>query len=142
MQYSTLTRSLTTAVWCLGLFVAVGCSQPSSETTETTQPAADPISVEITIETGESEDPTTHTVKVPAGATIAEAMAKLPDELQIETSGSGNMTFLSSINGKSTAGSEGWIFYVNDEWANQGIGAFTLSEGDQVRWKYGSPNDN
>ena len=60
------------------------------------------------------------------------------DGIDIQIRGEGAMTFVDSIDGVQTGGGEGWLYYVNDQWAKAGIGTQHLSDGDIVRWSYGS----
>ncbi|WP_417736693.1 DUF4430 domain-containing protein [Rosistilla oblonga] len=126
-------------IGCLLLLALVGCQNA-------TEPAAAPpadgpkIAVRFVFEFGEGEPVEVALDAVPDGSTVADAMrqiAEMPDTVQLEIVGKGDMAFVQSINGKTTSGNEGWSYYVNEEWAQEGVGAIELKDGDLVRWAYG-----
>ena len=82
-------------------------------------------------------------MQVPGAATVFELLllAKSQGELSFESTGSGELAFVTSINGieNEKAGGSNWVFYVNDELASAGSGDYKLSESDKVLWKF-KPN--
>ena len=56
---------------------------------------------------------------------------------KIESLGSGELTFITSIGGAENEGADGrnWQFYVNGERSNVGAGAYVVESGDHVLWK-------
>ncbi|QDS91145.1 hypothetical protein EC9_53650 [Rosistilla ulvae] len=127
------------AITCLLLLAVAGCQNADDPVAA---PPADSakIAVGFVFEFGEGEPVEIALDAVPAGSTVADAMrqiAEMPGTVQLEIVGKGDMTFVQSINGKTTSGNEGWSYYVNEEWAQAGVGAIELKEGDLVRWTYG-----
>lgn len=73
--------------------------------------------------------------------TVADLMrnvASHPRAPEIVMTGEGAMAFVSSIGGLDSASGKGWTYYVNGQWADQGIGAEKIAPGDRIDWAYGS----
>ena len=79
-------------------------------------------------------------MKVPDASTAFELLqlAKAQGDMEFEATGSGELAFVTSINGiqNQGAGGRNWVFYVNDELANAGSGDYKLNESDKVLWKF------
>ena len=127
---------LETACFVLALVLSHGCDRAAPVPTESAA-SAEPISVTIVVQIQDRPERSIEVDDLPAGATVAEAMKQV-DELDIQIKGKGTMTFVESIEGLKPAGDEGWLYFINDAWAKQGVGAQRLSDGDVVRWRYGS----
>ena len=74
---------------------------------------------------------------IASGTTIAQIMRSI-DDPEIKMRGSGSTSFVESIGGIGTAEGKGWTFRVNGEWADRGVGDYTLEPPAEVRWTHGS----
>jgi hypothetical protein len=91
-------------------------------------------------------------VPVSPGQTLLEAMTAAragPRGLQFTTTGSKELTLVTSIAGLanegSGAGRRNWLVSINGKPADAGVGSITLKPGDRVDWQYtagmpGSPD--
>ncbi|MEZ6087277.1 MAG: DUF4430 domain-containing protein [Pirellulaceae bacterium] len=103
-----------------------------------------PITVRFEFDFGDHQPVLIELDDLPSSSTVADAMRKIqdmPDTVAIEMQGSGEMTFVRSINDLTTAGGEGWSYSINDQWAEAGIGATQLNDGDVIRWTHGAFDD-
>jgi hypothetical protein len=66
-----------------------------------------------------------------------EAVMRKLDEPAIELSGSGTTAFVRSIEGLETVAGRGWLYEVDGQWAERGIGQTTVAPGSEIRWRYG-----
>ncbi|TWU04608.1 DUF4430 domain-containing protein [Stieleria varia] len=119
----------------------LGCGTP--EATQTA-PVVDPA-----IDANASSGPVTFSFESPDsvrewvvddvvdGSTLETVMRTIQMP-QIEISGSGPTAFVNSIDGIMTSGDKGWTFKIDDEFANQGIGATVLHPPTKVTWTFGS----
>ena len=99
------------------------------------------IAVRFEFDFGENETTVIELDDLPASSTVADGMRRIqqiPDQVTIEMQGSGAMTFVSAINELKTAAGEGWSYRVNNQWAEAGVGATGLHDGDVVRWSHGA----
>ncbi len=64
--------------------------------------------------------------------------AARPDGPRFGRQGSGQLAFLTAIDGVTNAGGTGrnWHFFVNGRPADRSFGAYVLRPGDQVLWKF------
>jgi len=80
-----------------------------------------------------SNDGKTVTLKGKESSTVSDLLNQNCD---ITSSGSGEMTFIDSINGKSTnPNSEYWSYKVNGEIAMVGAGSYITKENDTIVWE-------
>ncbi len=116
--------------------VAFGCGK---------EPVAKPTTaraslgeIEVTIEFPEGTDSVVEVVEpVLEGATVLDVLEQLT-LVSVETHGTGGNAFITKIGDLETSAGEGWLFYVNDQWADRSAGVYELQKGDRVRWKFGS----
>lgn len=137
MASSRLVRS----VLFFGCLVAViGCGKDSNPSIQegTAAVSARQVvgSVEVRIEFEENNVLQLEVDDLREGETVLDVMRRLPD-LNVVAHGEGEFAFVSQIGEIAAAGSEGWLFYVNDQWAEQSAGITPLQAGDRIRWKYG-----
>lgn len=65
------------------------------------------------------------------------ALAVLENNAQIETKDFGAAgVMITAINGLAANNTHYWAFYVNDEYANQGVSATVLTAGDTIQFVY------
>lgn len=73
------------------------------------------------------------------GAKDATALSLLQKDCDIETSGTGESAFVTSINGtKANSTNEFWSFKVNGEMASVGAGSYITKDGDTITWELSS----
>lgn len=72
--------------------------------------------------------------KVKQGTSALEATEQIAS---VETSGEGEMAFVTSINGRGadSAKKEFWEFLVNEKQASVGAGSYTVQNGDNLEWR-------
>ena len=125
-------------------FLFVGCNKPlvnheariSESETETLE--TNNISVVLKINNDQFEKETNHVIL--KGKTVFEFMKDLAykEEINFIYKESNVGVFVKSINGveNNVKNNTYWMFYVNDEMSNVGVGGYVLLEGDVVSWKY------
>ncbi len=74
---------------------------------------------------------------VAAGTTVADVMLRLRTPA-VRIRGSGAMMFVESIGGQMTTGGEGWVYRVNDEFADRGIGNYVIEPPATIHWRHSS----
>ncbi|MFM2001881.1 MAG: hypothetical protein RI963_1307 [Planctomycetota bacterium] len=120
----------------LAIACIVGCS---GSAVEVAPPKSDAPAgtVTVVIATEDGGEIRKEIAGVASGTTIAQIMRSI-DDPEIKTRGSGSTTFVESIGGIGTAEGKGWTFRVNGEWADRGVGDYTLEPPAEVRWTHGS----
>ena len=65
------------------------------------------------------------------------ALALTQKVAQVETSGEGEMAFVTSLNGRAASDEkqEFWAFHVNGELAQVGSGSYIVQNGDRIEWR-------
>lgn len=118
------------------LLLSAGCdrSGPPVADVPASLRASGTVTVEIVTADGVE---TFHLTDVLQGTTVEAVMRRI-DGLPIEITGSGTTAFVERIGGKSASGDEGWIYEVDGESAQRGIGVTKLSVPAKVTWRYGS----
>ncbi|MCC5893237.1 MULTISPECIES: DUF4430 domain-containing protein [Exiguobacterium] len=72
-----------------------------------------------------------------AGATVLDALQAT--ELDIESVGSGDMTYVTAIDGveeKSAGQSSGWVYAFNGSPGDEGAGAKEVESEDIIQWRF------
>lgn len=137
---NNLNRIRFASVCFLILFISAGCRNKQDAVPR--QPiATGTISVDVQIVDADDSVRRATVEAMDVGSTVADAMRKLQatdDFSDIQIVGDGEMTFVQAIGDRQTAGGEGWTFYVNGQWAKQGIGSLKLADGDRIEWKFGT----
>ena len=110
---------------------AVGCGGGAEKASTET------IHVAVEIEFGEGEEDVRAELSLDGSVTVADAINQI-NAVNFEIKGSGSMMFVESIDDVATSAGEGWTYTINGEWANEGIGTKRLSDGDVVRWTFGT----
>lgn len=75
------------------------------------------------------------------GQTVYDLLKAVAEEagIEIKVRGSGSFAYVAGINGLSEFDEgplSGWLYYVNGNHSTKSAGAYKLSKGDQVVWKY------
>ena len=67
--------------------------------------------------------------------------AQQTGELKFESTGSGETTFVKSIDGLTNEGADGknWIYRVNEKLGDKSAGIYKVSPGDIISWSWGAP---
>lgn len=93
------------------------------------------VSASITINSGEEEQVlSVQEVKVNEGKTALDLTERVAD---VETSGEGEMAFVTSIDGIEADASknEFWELVINGESAQVGAGSYEIKDGDKIEWR-------
>jgi hypothetical protein len=112
-----------------------GCSQPAEKPVVDPSVATGSVTMEI-VYPG-TELMTIEVAGIAPGQTLLEAIQTVENP-KFKTSGAGQGAFITAIGDWDTSGSEGWSYYVNDQWADRSAGVYEINPGDVIRWKYGS----
>ena len=122
---------LTTAILING-----GCSSSVQKATlhnnQDTQSGTVEIEIELDGQTKSIE------LEAIANGTSLESVLRNIQDVPFQINGSGTSAFVHSIDGVATTSGEGWTFYVDGEWASQGIGSTQLSPPTKVTWRFGA----
>lgn len=111
---------------------------PENQDTSTRNAAVEQVntvSASITITPGEEEQIlSAQEVKVNEGKTALDLTEKVAD---VETSGEGEMAFVTSINDREADASknEFWELIINGEPAQVGAGSYEIKDGDKIEWR-------
>ena len=93
------------------------------------------VKASITINPGDdSQVLSVQDLEVKEGSTALEATSQVAD---IETSGEGEMAFVTSINGRKAdeAKKEFWELLINGESSQVGAGSYKVKNGDKIEWR-------
>ena len=75
---------------------------------------------------------------VPEGTTVEEVMRALSDQgLDVELSGSGTTAFLVEMDGLGTEAGKGWLYTIDGEFPQRGIGTTEILPPTTIRWRHG-----
>lgn len=122
---------------------------PTPKPTPKPTPTPDPViyvTVSVDCETAEAIGPETGyggwilggmTVELPPGASVYDALIKTG--LTVGASGSAMGMYVYSIGGvseKDYGAKSGWKYSVNGAYPGSSCSAYTLADGDSVRWRY------
>lgn len=119
---------------------AVGCdSNRVSPPTSGDAVQTGTVDFEVVI-SGEGAEPIQFEVpEVAEGTTLESVMRAIdPEVLSLEISGSGLTAFVVSINEQTGGNQSGWVYTVDGENPEVGIGGFELNPPTSVRWKIAS----
>lgn len=95
--------------------------------------------VEIAIEQ-EGGEAQMLSVTTESGASALQAMQSA-EGLELEIEGAGRDAYITAINGRAASADQGWVFAINGESSQVGVGAATVQNGDMLRWCYVSWKD-
>lgn len=115
------------------LFLALmGCSSSPA------RPINDSATGVVTLEIDGAGESVKMTVdRLPAGCTVETVMQRAVDQgLDAEITGSGTTAFVASINGSAGSGTMGWLFKVDGEFSERGIGTTELDPPATITWVY------
>lgn len=80
------------------------------------------------------------TVVTYEGVEGKDALTLLKEKHTVETESSAFGEFVKSIDGVAAGTTHFWAFYVNDNLAEVGAGAYITKSGDQIRWQLDAIN--
>ncbi|MEM9827415.1 MAG: DUF4430 domain-containing protein [Planctomycetota bacterium] len=116
-------------VFLLGGVTLLGCTQA---------PPAPVVAGTITLEIGAPIDKKFTLEDIPAGSTVESIMRRVPEsDLPMEITGSGTTAFLVSIGDQGTEAGEGWIFRIDGNLPERGIGVTEVDPPATISWTYG-----
>ena len=122
------------------MVVVLGCGAGESTPSPSNSPGE--ATVEFSLEFDGVKDDRSFKVSVENGDTVLAAMEEARDRERIafETEDGSGLPFVTTIDGVEGEGTgadaRNWQFWINDEYATQGVGQAKLEDGDQVTWKY------
>lgn len=115
----------------VGVLLSSGCSTAPPAPT---QIATEPVTLEI--QSGTKKE-SVLIEGLPLGCTVEDVMRSAQQQgLDIEMSGSGTTAFISAINGESGSGTQGWLFKVDGEYSDRGIGTTELDPPATITWVF------
>ena len=93
----------------------------------------------VTVEIQGVGEPQTRTLEdVPEGTTVEEVMRALADDgLDVDLSGSGTTAFLRAIDGLGTEAGKGWLYTIDGEFPQRGIGTTEILPPTTIQWRHG-----
>lgn len=74
------------------------------------------------------------------GATLETVMRGI-EEPAVKMRGSASTAFVESIGDNATTGTKGWVFEVDGEIANQGVGSIEIQPPVTISWTYGEASE-
>ncbi len=115
------------------LLTACGGEEP------TTENAACDVKPTISVYNASTEETLFHekSVCLEDGATVLDALEAT--ELDIDSVGSGEMTYVTAIDGiqeKSAGQSSGWVYAFNGSPGDEGAGAKKVESTDIIQWRF------
>ena len=142
--------------WVGLCLLAVGCGgSPPSEATAVADNSPD-VAVAADPAPSESSDKKTGTVRfeftvdgntetlevedVAEGTTLETVMRGIEDPA-IKMRGSASTAFVESIGENATTGTKGWVFEIDGEFANEGVGSIELEPPVTISWTYGEASE-
>jgi len=114
---------------------SLGCGR-SAPPPPASVPEAAGGTIAVVFSFGDERPEIVREVAVDQPRTVEAVMRKI-DAPAIELSGSGTTAFVRSIEGLETTAGRGWLYEVDGQWAERGIGQTTVSPGSEIRWRYG-----
>jgi len=112
--------------------ILAGCSNATA-----TKSATSVAVGTVTIVIDDGKETVEHKIEnVTAGTTVEQLMRELDGETT-KISGSGSTAILTSLRGLTNAGTQGWTYRVDEDWADRSMGAYELTPPATVLWKYG-----
>lgn len=118
------------------LVVLTGCSDFKAHSVQAGQPKAS-----ITVQDQDGQILLQQDFSFDDGCTVADALlfAAQQADVPVARSGVGAAVYITSINGLAAfdyGAQSGWVYYVNDVFADVGCGGRTVQNGDEILWKY------
>lgn len=128
-------------IWVIGVLVAgltlTGCSSLTQRLPQLSEPSPQPTSqTENTSLLPPGEQP--QIIEATATMNGETALEVLQSVASVQVQESSLGVFVEGVNGLMGDNEHYWAFYVNSEYANQGVGATVLKAGDVVRFEYTS----
>lgn len=119
------------------LFLFVAFSLVSDKTVKTQVSVTDDTVTETANKTAESTDTQQTQLEFSATQSGQVALELLQANATVETQDFGDAgKFITSINGLVGSNQNYWAFYLNGEYAEQGVSQTVLTEGDSVKFVY------
>ncbi|MEM9586554.1 MAG: DUF4430 domain-containing protein [Planctomycetota bacterium] len=115
----------------LTTLTAIGCG-----TQRETVPTTGSGTVTIQVSVGE-QDHVYQVDQVASGTTVEQVMRSV-EGLPWECSGSGTTAFVVSLHDIPTTGDSGWIFRLDGEYSDVGIGTATVEPPTTIDWTFGN----
>ena len=125
---------------CLLMFVigASGCESSSTNSTATSSVVG---TVQLVIDFDGRRENVSVDVPCSVNSTVFQVLERARNmaDLEFYNSGTGETTFVRSIDGIENEGAEGenWIFRVNGKLGDKSCGVFPVQPGDRVEWALG-----
>lgn len=129
----------------LAVFIAVGAWPGSLRAQPATTHDNVFRSVKLVVEYGEGFEKRYTALAWKKGMSVADAMGAArsmpaPRGLAFESVGAGERAFLKSIDGVANEGgaqgARNWLYWINDEFADESFGAGELKPGDTATWRF------
>ena len=116
-----------------GYFVSTNLQQKDEVTPSTTQQKVQKIKATLVVKPGD-KDSTEQEVEIEKSKTALDLTKKAA---AVETSGEGEMAFITSIGGRAADASrnEFWELVINDESSQVGAGSYVVKDGDKIEWR-------
>ena len=120
---------------CLTGFLLLIASLICNQTIATNQQT-----ITLQFEYGDGFSKQYKTIPISQGDTVLDAMKTMqthPQKILFKARGKSELTFIYEIDMiKNEGRGKNWMFYVNQQRANVGVGIYKLKAGDRVVWKY------
>lgn len=124
-------------------FLLIGCGEQnepvSAITSETREDVVTGV-VTVQINGGQDDTISVEIADVSTGATVESIMRQIEDP-PVHINGSGTTAFIDQIGDKKTVGSDGWVFRVDGEYSNEGVGMKTVDPPCTISWEFGDFRD-
>ena len=76
------------------------------------------------------------------GTTVESVLRSVsPDDTEIQMTGRGLTAFVESIDGRGATGTRGWVYTIDGEKVNTGVGSTRLHPPTTVTWRYSDMDD-
>lgn len=116
------------AVLCLSLFVLFSCSSNSDSQKKVTVIIEDKVAAENALSVSGEID-------IPKEASAGECFRQLCNKNDFEIAGV-DEGYITSVNKIASDGDYAWMFYVNGELADKGVGEIVPDDGDEITLVY------
>lgn len=125
----------------VALVLFLGCDKSADRDSKELQRDIGTVALEINF--GESKSSKSIDVVCSPDSTVLLSLerAQQMNKLKFESKGSGERTFVESIDGVGNegAGGKNWIYRVNDKLGDKSAGVFEVAPGDKISWSWGAP---
>lgn len=140
-QLRFVTPIAMTILLALLLFVGISGCDSSPAGTASTRTGGSTGTAQLEIDFGGRRNNISVDVPCSADSTVFQIMERARNmaDLEFYVSGSGETTFVRSIDGIENEGAEGdnWVFRVNEKLGDRSCGVFPVRPGDHVLWVLG-----